>query len=206
MGVPIPKTSKTLLEKLRSGDPVSQEEFYARYREMIFALGRLKGLSETESEDLVQLVMSEFFQKSTDFIWDPARGKFRTWFGTVIKRRIIDLIRKRTGTLSTEMLPDEPDEASSPDFIFDSSYQQELKQTILQDALARLRRQIEPENYVIFEYYVLRNHSAAETMQHFQIGRNRLDKLKQRMLEILSRIGSQMKQEDPDLEFEIDFR
>ena len=87
MGVPIPKTSKTLLEKLRSGDPVSQEEFYARYREMIFALGRLKGLSETESEDLVQLVMSEFFQKSTDFIWDPARGKFRTWFGTVIKRR-----------------------------------------------------------------------------------------------------------------------
>ena len=43
-------------------------------------------------------------------------------------------------------------------------------------------------------------------MQQFHIGRNRLDKLKQRMLEILSRIGRQMKQEDPDLEFEIDFR
>lgn len=206
MEVPIPKTSKTLLEKLRSGDSVSQEEFYTRYRDMIFALGRLKGLTETESDDLVQFVMTEFFQKSTDFIWDPSRGKFRTWFSTVIRRRIIDLIRKRSLNFTSEMPPDEPDESSSPDFIFDSAYQQELKRTVLQDALERLRRQVEPENYVIFEYYMIRNHSAAETMQQFQIGRNRLDKLKQRMLEMLSRIGCQMKQEDPDLEFEIDFR
>ena len=66
-----PETSKTLLEKMTKGDEVSWEEFIARYSEIIISLGRLKGLTDTECDDLLQEVMFRFFQNSKTFVFDP---------------------------------------------------------------------------------------------------------------------------------------
>ena len=90
-----PETSKTLLEKMTGGDEVSWEEFIARYSEIIISLGRLKGLTDTECDDLLQEVMFRFFQNSKTFVFDPGIARFRTYFGRIIHGKIIDILRKR---------------------------------------------------------------------------------------------------------------
>ena len=204
MGVPTPDTPKTLLEKLRNGDSVSQAEFYALYREMIISLGTLKGLNSAECDDLVQEVMILFFSKAGDFQFQPGKAHFRTWFSKLILGKIIDLLRKRKSTLPEDVLADVPAETESPDRIFDQACQAELRRIYLQQALQRLKRRIEPENFRIFEYYVLKNHSASETMSLFGISRNQLDKNKSRTQTILKEIVAEMRREDPEMELELD--
>ena len=204
MGIPIPETPKTLLEKLRDGDEISQTEFYALYREMIVSLGTLKGLNSAECDDLVQEVMILFFNKAKEFHFQPERGHFRTWFGKIIHGKIVDLLRKRKPALTEEVLESVPAETEAPDRLYDLTCQAELRKVYLQEALQRLKRRIEPETYRIFEHYVLKNHSAADTMGLFDISRNQLDKTKSRVQAILKKIVAEMKREDPGMELDFD--
>ena len=204
MGVPIPETPKTLLEKLRDGDEISQSEFYTIYREMIVSLGTLKGLNHAECDDLVQEVMILFFGKARDFHFQPEKAHFRTWFSKIIHGKIVDLLRKRQSALPEEMLESVPAEAEAPDRLFDLACQAELRRFYLQEALQRLKARIEPENYRIFEYYVLKNHSAPDTMRLFGISRNQLDKNKSRTLAILKEIVAAMRRDDPEMELDFD--
>ena len=204
MNVPIPDTPKTLLEKLRGGDEVSRTEFYALYREMIVSLGTLKGLNSAECDDLVQDVMILFFEKAKDFHFQPEKAHFRTWFGKIIHGKIVDLLRKRKPALPEEALTSVPAETDSPDKLFDLACQAELRKVYLQEALQRLKPKIEPETYRIFEYYVLKNHSASDTMRLFGISRNQLDKTKSRVQAILRKIAAEMKREDPEMELDFD--
>ena len=204
MSVPIPNTPKTLLEKLRDGDAVSQTEFYNLYREMIVSLGALKGLNRAECDDLVQEVMILFFGKARDFHFQPERAHFRTWFGKIIHGKIVDLLRKRKPALPEDVLTAIPSETDSPDRLFDLACQAELRKVYLQDALQRLKTRIEPETYRIFEYYVLKNHSAPDTMRLFGISRNQLDKTKSRTLAILKEIVAEMRRDEPEMELDFD--
>ena len=204
MGVPIPETPKTLLEKMRDGDEISQAKFYALYREMIVSLGMLKGLNAAECDDLVQEVMILFFEKAKDFYLRPEKGHFRTWFGKIIHGKIVDLLRKRKASLPEEVLASVPAETEAPDRLFDLACQEELRKVYLQAALETLRARIEPENFRIFEYYVLKNHSASDTMRLFGVSRNQLDKNKSRTQTILRNIIAEMKRNDPEMELELD--
>ena len=102
------------------------------------------------------------------------------------------------------MLSSVPAETEAPDRLFDLACQAELRKIYLQAALENLRSKIEPENYRIFEYYVLKSHSAADTMRLFGISRNHLDKNKSRTLVILKGIVAEMKRNNPGMELELD--
>ena len=204
MAVPIPETPKTLLEKLRGGDEISRTQFYALYREMIVSLGSLKGLNSAECDDLVQEVMILFFEKAKNFQFQPGKAHFRTWFGKIIHGKIVDLLRKRKPALSDEVLESIPAETEAPDRLYDLTCQAELRKVYLQAALQHLKMKIEPQTYRIFEYYVLKNHPAADTMRLFGISRNQLDKTKSRVQAILKKIVAEMKRDDPEMELDFD--
>ena len=60
-----PTTKKTLIDRLQDGDDISWNEFYEQYNSIIVDIGRAKGLTEDECNDLVQEVMLRFFKNST---------------------------------------------------------------------------------------------------------------------------------------------
>ena len=91
---------KTLIDKLRDGDAVSWDEFYDRYHDIIFDVGKYRGLSDDECNDLVQEVMLRFFQKAKTFTFDPGIAKFRTYFSKIVSGKIVDILRKRLKTVS----------------------------------------------------------------------------------------------------------
>ena len=150
-----PTTSKTLLDKLQSGDAVSWTEFFNRYREIIVSLGNLKGLTPEECDDLVQEVMLCFFKNSRTFVFNPQLARFRTYFGRIIQARIFDLLRRRyhSNRLASGMEPG-GSESETPDFLLNEALLCEWRKQLLEDAFALLRERVTSETYPAFDFHM----------------------------------------------------
>ena len=83
------KTQASLLERLRDGtDPLAWDEFFGRYWTPIYGFARHRGCSEHTAEEIVQDVMLKVFEQKDIFQYDPERGRFRDWLGTLVRNRV----------------------------------------------------------------------------------------------------------------------
>lgn len=144
-----PTTSKTLLEKLKSGDDIPWREFFDRYAPLIRAAGRAAGLAEEECDDLVQNVMTNFFKTSKTFVFDPGIARFRTYFARIIRSQIALLYRAKH-RLPTVPLDDNAEARESFDSAFAAAFEEEWREAVLADSLAYLKRRMFPRNFLAF--------------------------------------------------------
>lgn len=91
-------TRVTLLQKLSDRDnDDAWRDFVAYYRGFIYGLIRRMGLSHSDADEVVQLVLLKSWNKLPDFCYDPARGKFRGWLGRVTGNTAKNYLRDSTG-------------------------------------------------------------------------------------------------------------
>ncbi|MDB5330037.1 MAG: hypothetical protein JWP03_1188 [Phycisphaerales bacterium] len=89
-------TCATLLLRLRSGSEsteIAWREFYDRYSPIIVAFARKMGAKSQDIGDMVQEVMLGFFSVAPEFVYDPAKGRFRAYLKTCTWR----IFQKRLG-------------------------------------------------------------------------------------------------------------
>ncbi|HWH72552.1 MAG TPA: sigma-70 family RNA polymerase sigma factor [Candidatus Sulfotelmatobacter sp.] len=145
-------------------DQDSWQEFFSIYRRLIFSTALKAGLSESEAEDVLQETVLSVAKTIKDFQYDRSRCTFKSWLRHLTQKRIADRFRKRareslaspsptTQTEGTALLERLPDPAS-PDW--DAIWEQEWQQNLLDAALERVKSQISPEQFQIFDFYVLR--------------------------------------------------
>ena len=197
-----PDTSTTLLGRIAAGDGVSFAEFEHRYAPMITTLGRLHRLDDRECEELVQEVLLTFFRKGDRFRFDPARGRFRTFLGKVVRDCAVDILRRRPGAVPEA--PEMPDNALTPDLAADRALLQMMRDDAMEQLLQELRARVTPETYRIFEHYTLKQHSTDEPLDGEKIGRNRIYKTNQRCRAILREAAKKMCENDPELRFDFE--
>jgi len=90
-------TSPSLLLRIRDPhDGDSWETFQAIYRPMIHAYCTKRGLQEADSLDVVQDVMSAIHRSIQKFDYQPEKGRFRAWLGTVTANKIKTLKQKQS--------------------------------------------------------------------------------------------------------------
>lgn len=197
-----PTTSKTLLDKLQSGDAVSWTEFFDRYRGIIVSLGNLKGLTPEECDDLVQEVMLCFFKNSKTFVFNPQIARFRTYFGRIIHGKIIDILRKRPPVSQpVETLPEDPADADDgPDDILNTALLYEWRALILHDAMELLRKEVEPITYCAFELYMVQEMPIDQVISQLGITKNQVYIARTRCVQKLKRIIAEINAADPALE------
>ena len=198
-----PTTSKTLLDKLQSGDAVSWTEFFDRYRGIIISLGNLKGLTPEECDDLVQEVMLCFFKNSKTFVFNPQLARFRTYFGRIIQARILDLLRRRyrSNRLFSESESDDK-EPETPDFLLNEALLCEWRKLLLEDALALLRERVAPETYLAFDLHMRQSLPVEEVVRTLSVNRQFVYTAKTRCLKILKQIVADWNRQDPELELD----
>ena len=115
-------------------------------------------------------------KKMHDFKYDPAVASFKTWLYQIVSRRIADQFRKRHRAGAVlEPLPDDGTEGPPLERLVDPAslqpdpeWEREWEENLVAAAADRVRRQVNPRHFQVFEYHVLQGHSAAETAQHLQ--------------------------------------
>jgi RNA polymerase sigma-70 factor (ECF subfamily) len=164
-------TRESLLSRLKNwDDQESWREFFALYRRLTYSAAAGAGLSPQEADDVVQETMISVAKSIKEFKYDPKRCSFKTWLGQLTQRRIADHYRKRYRQKNAPMLPDENSASTAPvnripdpnsaslDEIWDAAWKKELYAT----ALERIKTQVSPEQFQIFDFYVLRNMPVAK--------------------------------------------
>jgi RNA polymerase sigma-70 factor (ECF subfamily) len=92
----IPPTRASLLVRLRDPrDAAAWGEFVDLYAPLVYGYARKQGLQEADAADLCQDVLGAVAGAIGRLEYDPARGAFRNWLFTVVRRKLTDWRRAR---------------------------------------------------------------------------------------------------------------
>lgn len=103
-----PDTRPSLLGLLRNNEPQQPawREFFECYAPPVYRVARLRGLSATDADDVVQQTMLAVSQHIAAFRYDRQRGRFRQWIRRIAENKITDLRRKPHTTAELSEQPD----------------------------------------------------------------------------------------------------
>lgn len=171
-------TRASLLGRLKNWqDQESWQEFYHLYRRLILGTALKSGLSEVEAEEVLQETMVSVAQTMPEFQYEPGRCRFKGWLRHLTQKRIADQFRKRGrnpaapgvgpstsgGTPALERLP--APESASLEEIWDKEWQQRL----FEAALERIKAEVNPEHYQLFDFCVLRGLPVKEVAARLEV-------------------------------------
>lgn len=196
-------TTKTSLLKAMPSDEAAWTEFFNRYREVVADLGKFKGLTDCECDDLVQNVMLRFDRKlSGGFVFDPSLARFRTYFATLIKGCIYDLLRQRKHSgVPLENIPEAYDE-NTPDELLDMIILEKYRAILWNEALTELTQRVDDKTYQAFSLFCLKKRPISEVSQLLRIPPGNVYTAKSRCVKILAEIIKRLNQADPELKLE----
>jgi RNA polymerase sigma factor (sigma-70 family) len=172
-------TRASLLARLKDWeDDASWQEFFDAYWQLMFRVALRSGLTETEAQDTVQETVLAVAKNIKQFEYDPARCSFKSWLMLITRQRIIWQLRKRLpgglpsagpndGTARTSTI----ERISDPNVVdLDAVWDEEWQKNLMSAALERVKRQVSPRQFQIFDLYALRNWSARQVAQTLRIG------------------------------------
>ena len=209
-------TRKTLLKRLQTFDDISWEEFYGIYWPLVLAIGRKLGMTQDECRDLMQEIMFDLFKGEAILRYDSSRGKFRTFFGVLVRHKALsmlqDSVRRSSGggtddpgqrdvsETATRLLSPENHDENDP---FQKMFDEEYRNCLLSIALNELRNNVEPRTYSIFEMVVLQERPAGEVARYLGLNRATIDVYCSRCRKALRRIVSEIRTENPEFTTDI---
>jgi RNA polymerase sigma factor (sigma-70 family) len=142
-------TKPSLLLRIRdAGDSASWNEFADIYGPIIRSYCRRRGLQPTDADDVVQEILVQVARSIGTFEYDPGRGRFRDWLGTVTRNKITRFFESK-GREGSAIGNDKSAqlEASAED----PEWSANLHARILEVALVRIRVDFEPSTWDAFE-------------------------------------------------------
>ncbi len=198
------KTRKSLIARLDNWeDQKTWDEFYQTYWRLIYSVAVRAGLRPEEAFDCVQETILSIAKQSKKKLYDPEQGSFKTWLMNMTRWRINDQFRKRKkDTAMTGGEWDDERKTAVIDRIEDPNgdvlqrlWDVEWKKGIADAALARVKAQVSPKQYQIFDYYVIRQWDANKVQEKLNVSMAQVYLAKHR-------VGSVLKKELAKLEDE----
>ena len=171
-------TRRSLVDRLVNWDDQRRwQEFFDTYWKLIYSAARKSGLTETEAQEVVQETVITVAKNIGKLRYDPEIGSFKGWLLNITRWRIADQFRKRTpdgqaahrraddtrltGTL--DRLPGE--DARS----FGQLWDNEWKESLLEVAIARLKKKVDPKQFQIFDCYVRKEWPAQKVAERLRV-------------------------------------
>ena len=158
-------TRQSLLSRLKYWeDADSWQEFFNRYWKLIYGVAIKSGLTEVEAQEVVQETIIAVSKKMPEFKYDPSIGSFKGWLLHMTRWRINDQLRKRQRESGPITRPTEEvgrtaaieriaDPAVS---CLDMVWNEEWQNNLLDMAVEKVKRQVKPKQYQIFDLYVVK--------------------------------------------------
>jgi RNA polymerase sigma-70 factor (ECF subfamily) len=189
-------TRSSLLRRLKNWeDQESWREFFNLYGRLIFGVAVKAGLTEAEAQDVVQETAVVVARKMPGFVYDSAIGSFKSWLLLITRRRIEKQLKKRIPAASaranhsdetkrTATIEKIPDPAG---FELEAVWDQEWAVNLSEAALARVKRQVKPRQFQIFDLYVLKEWPVKEVARALDVSAAQVYVTKHRVASLLKK-------------------
>jgi len=185
-------TRASLIHRLKDWrDNSSWKEFFDTYWKLIYGVARRAGLSDTEAQDVVQETMVSVAKHMPTFKYDPSIGSFKAWLLTMTRWRIIAQLRKRGPIVQ----PAQDSDSNGPALVertadpaaqtLDEVWEAEWENNLLEAAITKVKRRIEPEKYQIFDFYVNKDWPPVKVAERFQVSVDQVYLVKHRVTEAI---------------------
>lgn len=203
-------TRRSLLERLKNWhDQTSWRDFFGTYWRLIYNVARKAGLTEVEAQEVVQETVIAVARKIPAFKTDPNRGSFSAWLMRLTHWRIADQFRKRQGpgnanlsltaqerschdTGPTDRLQRIPDPATGP---LEKLWTQEWNEHVMAVALERIKSQVRPRQYQMFDLHVVQNLSVQDTARTLRVSTAAVYMAKSRISRLLKKTALALQHE-----------
>lgn len=191
------QTRRSLIARLDNWeDQKTWDIFYKTYWKLIYSVARKAHLRQDEAWDVVQETILTIAKQSKKSMYDPKQGSFKSWLWNVTRWRINDQFRKRKkdtalshsndhNSFQTEDWVDKIADEKSENF--EQIWESEWQNNLLTAALARVKEKVSPQQYQIFDYYVLREWNATKVASHLGIGMTQVYLAKHRVGAVLKK-------------------
>jgi RNA polymerase sigma-70 factor (ECF subfamily) len=158
------ETRLSLLVRLtRSGpsDERAWREFVDYYAPIIYRWCARRGLQDTDAQDVTQQVLLKLATKLPAFTYDPSRS-FRSWLRTITYHAWADFLSEQGPVASAH--PNEWAALTTAEAREDllRRIEDEFDMELLEQAMARVREQVEPATWEAFRMTALEGVPAAE--------------------------------------------
>lgn len=140
-------TRPSLLIRIRDPrDAESWAEFVAVYQPLILYFARERGLQEADAADVAQDALVQVASAIRRFQYQPERGRFRDWLGTLVRHRVYRFLRReaKRGVADGEGLEELPADGSN------GAWSEAIDAHILRAALERARPHFEESTWAAF--------------------------------------------------------
>lgn len=184
---PLETTRPSLLLRVQDlNDHASWREFDARYREVIVRYCRRKGLQTSDAEDVRQMVMLNLARQMRSFEYQPKRGRFRNYLGRTVSNAIHRYYRRPTVEKGGLELSEAGEVEAPRDDALDQAWETEWMLHHYRTAMAQVRESSDAKSVEVFEH-LLSGRTTDEVAGNFDMSRDAVHKVKQRMRDRLKR-------------------
>ncbi len=199
------KTRKSLIARLDNWeDQRAWDDFYQTYWRLIYSVAIKAGLRQDEAFDCVQETILSIAKQSKKNLYDPEQGSFKTWLMNMTRWRINDQFRKRkkdTAMLAGEWDNDRKtaviDRIEDPNGdVLSRLWNVEWKKNVADAALARVKTQVSPKQYQIFDCYVIKQWDARRVQDQLQVSMAQVYLAKHRVGAVLKKELSKLEDGD----------
>jgi RNA polymerase sigma factor (sigma-70 family) len=187
-------TRTTLLQRLKNWqDQSSWQDFFDTYWRLIYSVALKAGLNEAEAQEVVQETMISVAKHMPTFEYDRAIGSFKAWLLTMTRWRITDQLRKRRRLAAHDSLDDTDADARMTGKMMDpvsecldALWDAEWQKNLLDAAIGKVRRRLDPQKYQIFDFYVNKEWPAEDVAKAFGISIDQVYLAKHRVTEMIT--------------------
>jgi RNA polymerase sigma-70 factor (ECF subfamily) len=189
-------TNPTIFLRLKATDSAPREmawdTFSARYAPIIASFARRLGARRQDIDDLVQDVMLGFFLKSPTFLYDPSKGRFRSYLKVCTYRAL----QKRLGK-DARFRGKPLDDIDANEMAIDQVWNDIWEQEQLRRALDEIRQTMgSTKTFMAFELYVVFDKPAQAVAEKLQMHLNSVYRAKEQITQLLQEKVAVMKDED----------
>ncbi len=186
-------TRATLIQRLKNWqDQSSWQEFFDTYWKLIYGVAIKGGLTGAEAQDVVQETMISVAKHMPTFEYNPAIGSFKTWLLNMTRWRITDQLRKRGPFAGQSPSEETTTRTRTVDKVIDPAghdldalWNAEWEKTLLDAALAKVKRQLDPQKYQVFDLYVNKGWPPEKVAATFGLSVDNVYLIKHRTTELI---------------------
>ncbi len=143
-----PSTHRSLLARVRQPENAEAwREFVSLYEPLLHTYCRRRGLQDACQQDVVQDILWQVQRSISVFVYDPQRGRFRGWLGTIASRAVG---RYYAAQNTRQMSPAEESDLADQHGTVDPLWLDEFQSLARETALARIQNEFSTEVWQAF--------------------------------------------------------